>query len=192
MHRENKKQVNIFDNSTLSQASERIHKRKRRNRIFTILLTTLLVLVALYLIAVMFCRIAIIEIRGTDIYTDSEVIEAIDVKVGDKLLNLDKKDISETIVQKLSGIEQVKVKAVLPNKLVIELYEGSPKFSFESGDKLYYLSENFIALGSELSVTQDDVIYNLQPNQIKKYITGEKVKFYDSDWEKIIINLKTI
>ncbi len=183
------RRVNIFDDSSLSSASERIRKRKKRNRRALLILSCLLIAAALYLVAVVFFRIAVIEVEGTDVYTDAQITEAAGVKNGDKLLSLDKGKISENVRRKLTGIENVKVKITLPNKLTLIVSEGAPKYAFESGDKLYYLSENFIALGSELSVSGEDTIYNLQPNQIRKYVSGEKVVFYDSDWEQIIADL---
>ena len=183
------RRVNIFDDSNLSRASERIHKRKKKNRRMLIIISALLIALALYLIAVVFFRIALIEVEGTDVYTVAQIAEAAGVKNGDKLLSLDKSKISENVRGKLTGIESVKVKITLPNKLTLVVSEGSPKYAFESGDKLYYLSENFVALGSELSVSENDTVYNLQPNQIKKYVSGEKVAFYDKDWEQIIRDL---
>ncbi len=183
------KRVNIFDDSSLGQASRRLQKRKKRNRRGLIIISALFMALALYLIALVFFRIAVIEVTGTDVYTDAQITEAAGINMGDKLLSLDKSKISENVTGKLTGIESVKVKITLPNKLTLVVSEGSPKYAFESGDKLYYLSENFIALGSELSVSEEDVIYNLQPNQIKKYVSGEKVVFYDNDWEQIISEL---
>ncbi len=183
------RRVDIFDDSSLGQASQRLQKRKKKNRRALIAVSVLLIALALYLIAVVFFRIAVIEVTGTDVYTDAQIIEAAGIKTGDKLLSLDKSKISENVRRKLTGIESVKVKTTLPNKLTLIVSEGSPKYAFESGDKLYYLSENFIALGSELSVSEGDTIYNLQPNQIKKYVSGEKVIFYDKDWEQIISDL---
>ncbi len=184
-----RRRVNIFDDSNLSQVSQRIHKRKKRNKTALLILSAALIAATLYLIAVVFFRIAVIEVVGTDVYTDTQITEAAGIKTGDKLLSLDRTKISENVRRKLTGIESVKVKITLPNKLTLTVSEGAPKYSFESGDKLYYLSENFIALGSELSISENDVIYNLQPNQIKKYVSGEKVVFYDKDWEQIIKDL---
>ena len=184
-----RRRVNIFDDSNLGQASQRVHKRKQKNRRALIIVSALFIALALYLIAVVFFRIALIEVEGTDVYTVTQIAEAAGIKTGDKLLSLNKSDISEKVRTKLTGIESVKVKVTLPNKLTLIVSEGAPKYAFESGDKLYYLSENFIALGSELSVSEKDTVYNLQPDQIKKYVSGEKVVFYDKDWEQIIRDL---
>ena len=183
------RRVSVFDNTGLGSASDRISRRQRRKKILYAVISALLIAGALVIVAAIFCRVSAVEITGTGLYTDKEIMDAAGISYGMQLFHIKRSEASDGIRKSLSGIENAKISFALPNKVKINVTEGEPFYYFEAGGKLYYISENFIALGSSLTVTDGDKLCRLDGAQIKKYVAGNKVAFYDEDWYYIIESL---
>lgn len=189
MSNDRQSRVSLFDNTNLSKASTRNEKKRKRRKILYAAISVLLICVALLVISAVFCRVAAVDVSGVDIYTDETIMEAAGIKYGMQLMRIDRHEAEENIKKSLTGIESVKISYALPNKVKIKLTKGVPVYSFAIGDKLYYISENFIALGSDVEIKEDDTVYRLDAVQIKKYVSGSKIEFYDDDWYYIIDEL---
>ncbi len=183
------RRVSVFDDTELSKASDRIIRRQKRKKTLYAVISALLIAAALFVAAAIFCRVSAVEISGTGLYTDKEIMNAAGIKYGMQLFSIKRSEASAGICKSLSGIESAKIGFALPNKVKISITEGEPFYYFEAGGKLYYISEKFIALGSSLTVTEEDKLCRIDGAQIKKYVAGSKVTFYDDDWYYIIESL---
>lgn len=184
-----KQRISIFDNSPLNKARLRNEQRRRKARIAYAVISVVLILAAVFVVAAVFCKLETVELSGSELYTEAEIMEAANIKYGEPLFSVNTKDTQKLLMGVLSGIEEVKISYSLPNKLKINIKEGTPFYSMENNGELYYMSEDFIALGKDVSVSEDQVIYRLGADQVKYYKKGKPVVFYDDDWYYIVEEL---
>lgn len=186
---ENKGRISVFDNTVLNDTRKKNTKRRKRATLIYAGVFIVLIFAAISLIAAVFCRFTALELTGGGIYTEAEILAAAELEYGTQLFSINTKEAQKRIMTGLSGIEDVKVSFSLPNKLIINISQGVPAYYFESNGTLYYLTEKFIALGSEIAVGEQDEIIRIGNEQIKRYSIGERVELYDDDWYYLIAGL---
>ena len=99
------------------------------------------VLCALCFAASTYFRVGTIEVRGNEKCTADAVAEASGVKIGDRLLFVDRKAAAEGIFEKLPYAEAVRVRRSFPSTLVIELRECTPAAAVISDNVAYLITE---------------------------------------------------
>lgn len=96
------------------------HKKNRRKKvIIRAVLGTAFLLAALVLVLVLFFNINSITVSGDDIYSDSDIVTASNVKIGDNLIFVSAKKINSKITEALPYVGSVKIKRRLPATLEI-------------------------------------------------------------------------
>lgn len=184
--------VSVFDTTTLNSAHERNERRNKRRLIFVSVISIVLILAAILVIAAIFCRVSAVSVSGNDTYTEEEVISAAGIDYGMGIFSISRTSAENRIRHTLIGIETAKVTFSLPNRVNIAVTKGRPYYCFETNGKLYYLTENFICLGSDVDIDENDTVYRIGSDQIKTYRAGDKAVFYDDDWFTIIKELITM
>ena len=125
-------------------ARQRRHARYRRRRgRFSGLykaLSVLLVAAAVVLACVVFFRVNDLEVSGNVRYTAEEIIEASGVETGDNLIVLSRSRVSAAICTKLPYVENVSIKKVLPDKIVLRVSERVAAASVESSEGRWLIS----------------------------------------------------
>ena len=142
-------------------ARQRRHARSRRRRgRFSSLykaLSILLAAAAVVLACVVFFRINSIEVSGNVRYTTEEIIEASGIETGDNLVALSRSRVSASICTKLPYVENVNIKKVLPDGVVLRVSERVAAASVESMEGRWLISAQGKLLekdtGTDLVVT---------------------------------------
>ena len=125
-------------------ARQRRHTRSRRRRgRFSGLykaLSVLLAASAVVLACVVFFRVNSVEVSGNVRYTADEIIEASGIETGDNLVALSRSRVSAAICTKLPYVENVSVKKVLPDGVVLRVSERVAAASVESAEGRWLIS----------------------------------------------------
>ena len=125
-------------------ARQRRHARSRRRRgRFSGLykaLSVMLVAAAVVLACVVFFRVNSIEVSGTVHYTAEEIIEASGIMIGDNLVGLSRSRVSAAICTKLPYVENVSIKKVLPDGVVLRVSERVAAASVGSAEGRWLIS----------------------------------------------------
>ena len=125
-------------------ARQRRHTRPKRRRgrfsgVYKVL-SVLLAAAAVVLACVVFFRVNVLEISGNVRYTSEEIVEASGVETGDNLIALSRSRVSAAICTKLPYVENVSVKKVLPDRLVLRVSELVAAASVESSEGRWLIS----------------------------------------------------
>ena len=100
----------------------------------------MLVAAAVVLACVVFFRVNGLEVSGNVRYTAEEIIEASGIETGDNLIVLSRSRVSAAICTKLPYVENVNIKKVLPDKIVLRVSERVAAASVESSDGRWLIS----------------------------------------------------
>ena len=125
-------------------ARQRRHARYRRRRgrfsgLYKVL-SVLLAAAAVVLACVVFFRVNSVEVSGNVRYTAEEIIEASGIMTGDNLVTLSRSRVSAAICTKLPYVENVSVKKVLPDGVVLRVSERVAAASVESAEGRWLIS----------------------------------------------------
>ena len=125
-------------------ARQRRHARPRRRRgrfsgLYKVL-SVMLVAAAVVLACVVFFRVNSVEVMGNVRYTAEEIIEASGIKTGDNLVGLSRSRVSAAICTKLPYVENVNIKKVLPDGVVLRVSERVAAASVESAEGRWLIS----------------------------------------------------
>ena len=121
--------------------------RKKPHSLFAPI-SILLVIVAIIFGMGVFFRIQEIEVRGSDTYTDEEIIEASGIDIGDNLFFIKRMSASSRIFSRLPFVEEAGIERILPNKLVITVYESSALAYVNWEGQKWMMTGNCKLLGS--------------------------------------------
>ena len=125
-------------------ARQRRHTRpKRRRGRFSGLykaLSVILVAAAVVLACVVFFRVNDLEVSGNVRYTAEEIIEASGIETGDNLIALSRIRVSAAICTKLPYVENVNIRKVLPDRVVLTVSERVAAASVESSEGRWLIS----------------------------------------------------
>ena len=116
--------------------------RRRRGRFGGLYkaLSILLAAAAVVLACVVFFRVNSVEVMGNVRYTAEEIIEASGIRIGDNLVGLSRSRVSAAICTKLPYVENVSIKKVLPDGVVLKVSERVAAASVESAEGRWLIS----------------------------------------------------
>ena len=146
-------------------ARQRRHTRSRRRRgrfsgLYKVL-SVLLAAAAVVLACVVFFRVNNLEVSGNVRYTAQEIIEASGIKTGDNLVTLSRSRVSAAICTKLPYVENVTIKKVLPDGVVLRVSERVAAASVESAEGRWLISAQGKLLEKDDSGTKSVTINGL-------------------------------
>ncbi len=141
----------------------------------TLLIAT--ICAALFFIVSVFFEVKNVEVTGTSRYLSEYVAGLSGVEVGDRLLFINKYEISQNLFSELPYIKAVKVRRQFPNTVVIEVTERQPAAKLISSGISYIIDEeayllDYTALGDAYRLP---VINGVTPstNELGKPLTFE-------------------
>ena len=154
--------------AAMKKAAQKAKKRKRRNAAI-IALTVMLVLVAVLsvLVACVLFKIENIYVTGNSLYSNSDIISAAELEVGDALFLFNKNSVSNKVQKKLPFVSKIIIKRGLPSTLKFEITETKEEIYFVK-DNLYY-SANL-----EGKILKE---YQSEPNLDLKILLGEENEY---------------
>lgn len=138
-------------------AARNSRRRRRRGRFSFLykMLSIVLILGAIVAGCIVFFRVEEITIMGSTVYTDEEIIAAAGLEAGDNLFLVRKVQIGRKIVNQLPYINNVNLRRVLPNTLIITVTECIPVGVLEGEEGTWWVVDSKCKLleqgGSELT-----------------------------------------
>ena len=121
--------------------------RSRRRSSFSGPLMFFILIIAVIFVLSVFFRVSSIVVTGNTHYTDSEIINAIEIEQGDNLFFFDRFAAVSRVFAKLPYVEEVTVTRNLPNKVIIEVKETTAIAYIQLGTELWTLDHNCKILG---------------------------------------------
>lgn len=118
----------------------RKRKRKRNYTLYYILLFFFLTVAGIILSLTVFFNIRTIEVVGSSIYTEEDVLPILGASEGDNLLRISTEKLEENVSAGLLRADHVEVKRIFPSTLRIEVTDGVPVVQLESDEKWYSVS----------------------------------------------------
>lgn len=157
-------------------------RRKKQKRIKLILYSVLLICfiaVAVGLSLTVFFNIQDIEVKGSSVYGDTEIIKASGIQIDDNFFLSDLKGAAKKITGNLPYAGQAKLKRKLPSTLVIDIIDTKEYAAFDWEQGYVLINEKGKVLSNSATVLRDGVSYvsNIYP---KKAEICETVEFEDS------------
>ena len=129
-----------------SGAEKSVKKRKKKKGIkvlFTVLLLLAVMLVAaISVVAYNVFKIETISVVGNTVYDSAKIIETAELEIGDSLLFIGEKKLSEKLSAELPYISEIKIKRELPTGLTINVTETYEEQFFYRNSVFYSADKN--------------------------------------------------
>lgn len=119
---------------------QRRRRHKRNYTLYYIMLALLLTVTGVILSLTVFFRVETIEISGTAVYTQQQVLDALDARTGDNLLRLNINRLEQDVRQRLIQAEEIQIKRRFPNTLSVEVTDAVVEKQILSGGVSYHIS----------------------------------------------------
>ena len=116
--------------------------RKRRLKAFFIIFIIMLLCAGAVLSLTVFFPIESISIKGSEIYTAEEILEASKITKGDNLFAINRAKTENVIKRKLPYVEKIAFKRELPDTLKITVTDAVEFATFKSNKKYYTVSSS--------------------------------------------------
>ncbi len=124
-----------------------------------------------------------IKVEGNYHYSKEDIIEKSGISVGQNMYSMNTGDVRAAVLSSLNGINDVTVKRVLPDTVVISVVEYVPAMYVAVGDSYYILSSGMLVLRSttDIESIENDGLIRIYTPDITGCIAGEELKTADSD-----------
>ena len=116
--------------------------RKRRLKIFFVIMLILALLVGIILSLTVFFPTKKVVISGSKIYSIEEILKASEIKAGDNVICLSENKIEEKIKQKLPFVEEIKLSKKLPDKVEIQVVDAKEYIAYKKGSDYFSVSKS--------------------------------------------------
>ena len=156
------------------------YKKPRKRTVSGAILTFAVVVIAIVFLMSVFLRISDISVKGNEHYTDSEIINAIDIEQGDNLFFFDRFAAISRVFAKLPYVEEVSVARQLPNKVVITVQECKALAYITVGDENWTIDRSCKVLGKATENELESLIRiaGMNPGTL---LIGERLTSADGD-----------
>lgn len=117
--------------------------RRRKNRTTLAIVKILIVLIALFCIAMYtpVLQLRQVLVVGTSVVDPQAVLTTANIPEKINILKIDRKTVIENL-EKIPYVSKAEIKYSFPNNIKIVISEGSPYYSFESGEEYVNTDEN--------------------------------------------------
>lgn len=135
-----------FEDIDVIKAKEKIFKREKKKRVkrqITIAVTCVLFIILIFCIlsvTVLF-NINEFQIVGCNIYKKDDIIKEASLNYGENLFKINKQHITAKLKLAFPYIEDVKIKRVLPHKLLIDIKQATETSAIKTKDGFIVLSD---------------------------------------------------
>ena len=166
-----------------------VRQRKARRRRLKIAFVFFLI-IALITLAIMcftvFFPIKRINVSGSEIYSKTEIIKASKLTTDDNLWVISEKEIENNIRKKLPYIDNVKLKRVFPDAVVLTVTDANEYAYYQLGDKYYILSDNGYILKEQSEMPEN--VFEIVTSGIEGSIS-KKIVYKNSSEEELVNTL---
>lgn len=155
--------------------------------LFVLMIAVMSVLTAVTLITYIcsFLPVKKISVYGMAYYEQSDVIGNSGIKHGDKLYSISESKTEKLILENCPYVNEVKVKRVFPNKVMIIVDEKMPKWYVELSGNRYILDDSLTVIEETLAIDgygAKDVPQLILPN-VRSLMIGEQPEFGKDEQE---------
>lgn len=106
---------------------------RRIKAILTVSVAVMVILITATALVYVLCRADTFEIIGAELYSDEEILNASEIKVGAFLYSVDKETAKRNILSKCTFLNEVQINVKLPNRVIITVTEDVPLFYVDVG-----------------------------------------------------------
>lgn len=143
-------------------------------------LTFLIVCAALVFGVGVFFRVTDVEVVGASYYSEQEIVDASGIEKGDNLFFINRFTAYSKIYAKLPYVSRVEISRRLPNRIVIEVDEGSAIACIRSEGEYWLIDKNCKILGSAGAADAVHMI-NITGLVPSALVVGEELKLETGD-----------
>lgn len=139
----------------------------RKSGVSGIVMFLIVVVAVIFVMSIAF-RVETITVTGNEHYTDSEIINAIDIEQGDNLFFFDRFAAITRVFAKLPYVEQVSVTRKLPDRVFIDVTECKALAYIPMGTEHWTMDRNCKILGKAAEGEEENLIQivGLQPGTL--------------------------
>lgn len=116
--------------------------RKRRAKIFFALFTVLLLLTATVLSLTVFFPVENIEVSGSLVYSETQILAELEEYKGSNLFTVSGKSMEDTIKARLPYVESISLKRKLPGTVIVTVTDADKYLCYKVGEKYYTVSQS--------------------------------------------------
>lgn len=189
MQNQNVNKVNINDNKNRRRKRQR--QKDLRGYIFVIIF--LAIAIGASLSVTLLFNIKEIEISGTTMYENTDIIKSSGISAGDNLVRLSTEKAREKILSEMLYIDDVKIKKSFPDKVCMEITPSVEMAYVEYRGGYLLISEGYRILGMYETIENPDLMvikgYFLTNEELAKKEKNEDEK---EEKEKFVIEEKTL
>ena len=169
-------------------------KRKRKiKRIATLgLFSMVLAGVCVVLVLAIFFKISNVEVKGTRMYSDQQILQEAGIDTGDNLFSVNEDRVNKKVSKALPYIKNIRVKRKLPDTLILEVTSASEVAAIEKGAGFVLLDSNGKVLEENASMLREGVavVTGINAKSIQK---GETIALKDEALtESFLLVLKSV
>jgi cell division protein FtsQ len=119
------------------------NKRKQKGLSFGMTVFLLLVIIAIvYVISMVFFRVEKIEVAGNQRYTADELRSTSGIQYNDRLFGVGTYRVGRRLSEQLPYLHEVRVRALIPNTVVINVVEAQP-LAYIRQDNYYWILDRY-------------------------------------------------
>lgn len=159
-------------------------KRKKRNAIFYAMIFALVAGIVLLSVAIIFFDVLKIEVEGSTIYSDDEIVSACGISIEDNIFRIDKNDVAQKIKKQLPYIKEVVVRRKLPDTVVLEVHGAKPAGVVDTL-RGYVLVDTDSKMLELFETPPDDYII-FEGAQLNSYEAGEIAQYENESAAELI------
>lgn len=171
-------------------------KRRKKKRISKVFISAVAFFMAAVL--VVFCMLYItfrtpffnieaIDIEGNNQYQNDYIMQKIGIKIGDKIFNVNKKDIKKSLEEELY-IKNARVVYELPDRIYLGIEERNESYAILYNDKYIVVDEDGVVLYIS---NEESNLLTIESLVDILYIEGEVVEFSEiSSFDEIFTTLE--
>lgn len=169
-------------------------KRKRKiKRIAKLgLFSMVLAGVCVVLVLAIFFKISSVEVQGTRMYSDQQILQEAGIDTGDNLFSVNEDRVNRKVSKALPYIKNIRVKRKLPDTLILEVTSASEVAAIEKGAGFVLLDSNGKVLEENASMLREGVavVTGINAKSIQK---GETIALKDEALtESFLLVLKSV
>ncbi len=169
-------------------------KRKRKiKRIAKLgLFSMVLAGVCVVLVLAIFFKISSVEVQGTRMYSDQQILQEAGIDTGDNLFSVNEDRVNKKVSKALPYIKNIRVKRKLPDTLILEVTSASEVAAIEKGAGFVLLDSNGKVLEENASMLRESVavVTGINAKSIQK---GETIALKDETLtESFLLVLKSV
>ncbi len=161
-----------------STAGKKKNQKSKKNRAAITMICLLLCAIAVFCVLslTVFFKTEAIKVEGNVTYTDSQIISASSVKIGDNLIRISEEKVAEKLVSGLPFIKSVKIERDFPSTAIIVVEETTEEIYITNGIKHFSADTNGKILKPYNKRPEDNKIV-FKVSKDTKIIPGQKISF---------------